>query len=102
MYAFDHLQDLPPKGNVEEVTKYCLELSEAENEQLNNDDVLGWWRVHATHFPSLSILARKYLCIPATSASSERSFSTAGRIVEKRRTSLSAEIVDSLLVLHDN
>ena len=79
-----------------------MELAEAENEQLNKDDVLGWQRDHATHFPSLSILARKYLCIPATSASSERSFSTAGRIVEKRRTSLSAEIVDSLLVLHDN
>ncbi|KAK1875931.1 Zinc finger BED domain containing protein 1 [Dissostichus eleginoides] len=46
------------------------------------EDPLKWWR------ESLSILARKYLCIPATSSSSERVFSTGGNIVTCLRSSL--------------
>ncbi|KAK0147408.1 Zinc finger BED domain-containing protein 1 [Merluccius polli] len=44
-------------------------------------DPLAWWRVHNVNFPWLSKLARKYLCIPATSAPSERLFSASGNIV---------------------
>ncbi|KAK0135459.1 Zinc finger BED domain-containing protein 1 [Merluccius polli] len=34
-------------------------------------DPLEWWKVHEGNFPRVSQLARKYLCIPATSAPSE-------------------------------
>ena len=37
--------------------------------------------------PKLYAVARKVLCVPAPSAASERVFSTAGRHLEKRRTS---------------
>ena len=40
--------------------------------------VLEWWRVYQDRLPLLAALARQYLCIPATSAPSERLFSTAG------------------------
>ena len=36
---------------------------------------LDWWRVHAGNYVVLSNLARKYLCITASSAPSERVFS---------------------------
>lgn len=46
---------------------------------------LEWWRLHQTNFPRLANLAKKYLCIPATSAPSERAFSTGGNIVTCQR-----------------
>jgi len=39
-------------------------------------------------------------CIPASSAASERVFSTAGRLLEKKRTNLAPSSVNSLLFLH--
>lgn len=41
-------------------------------------DVLTWWKLQKDKLPILAALARAYLCIPATSAPSERLFSTAG------------------------
>ena len=41
------------------------------------DDPLMWWKCHETFFPIISKLARKYLAIPASTAPSERVFSTA-------------------------
>jgi hypothetical protein len=38
-------------------------------------NILMWWKVHAVRFPYLSRLARRYLAMPATSASVERLFS---------------------------
>jgi len=36
------------------------------------EDPLKWWIESQRIYPRLSKLARKYLCIPATSSSSER------------------------------
>ena len=63
---------------------------------------LVWWKTMELVFPLLSTLARKYLCIPATSVPSERIFSTAGYLVNRHRASLHADTVDMLLCLHKN
>jgi len=47
----------------------------------------------------MSSLARRILCIPASSAASERVFDAAGRLLEKRRTNLAPDSVYSLLFL---
>ena len=39
-----------------------------------NSDVMAWWRVNECIFPKLAKLAKVYLGIPTTSASSERIF----------------------------
>ncbi|XP_070830824.1 E3 SUMO-protein ligase ZBED1-like [Chaetodon trifascialis] len=51
-------------------------------------DPLQWWQDHEAAYPALSNLARKYLCVPATSSPSERIFSCSGNIVTCQRASL--------------
>ena len=67
-----------------------------------NDDILQWWKDNSHILPKLSILARKIFAIPASSASSERCFSSAGFLIQERRSSLKPEIVDAILFLHNN
>ena len=74
----------------------------AERPPPADTDPLCWWKTNASRYPYLSILARKFLCIPATSVPSERIFSAAGHIVSKLRASLSPENVDALLFLRQN
>jgi len=62
--------------------------------------LINFWKSKATSSPTLSKLARGLLGIPATSTSSERAFSLAGRTLEERRTQLSPHTVDGLLFLH--
>ena len=72
----DHLQHLQ-----DELERY---LKEAEI-NFRKDDPLLWWRNHETYFPTIAKLARNYLCIPASTAPSERVFSTAKNILQKKR-----------------
>lgn len=44
---------------------------------------LDWWTLHAKLYPTAQ-LAKRYLCIPATSSASERGFSSSGHIVTKK------------------
>ena len=60
-----------------------------------------WWKEHAAQFPYLSQLARRYLAMPATSASVERLFSVAGQVVTAKRASLDPETVTLLVFLHE-
>ena len=61
---------------------------------------MSYWRQKTATLPKLSGVARALLGVPATSTSSERSFSLAGRTLEERRTMLSSDSVDGLLFLH--
>ena len=69
----------------------------------NTEDfkILDWWRLQSTNFPVLSRLARDILTIPVSTVSSESAFSTVGRIIEDRRTSLTPEMVEVLTCLKD-
>lgn len=65
-------------------------------------DLITWWRDHEDQYPYLSKLAYFIHSIPATSAPSERSFSTAGRVMQDRRTSLKPSAVDDIIFLNSN
>ena len=53
----------------------------ANADKRDMNDPLPWWKLHHMSYPTVWLLAQYYLGIPATSASSERSFSVAGRIL---------------------
>jgi hAT family C-terminal dimerisation region len=59
-------------------------------------------RAHASNFPTLNQIARKVLCIPATSAPAERVFSTAGLTISTLRAKLDCENASCLTFLRDN
>ena len=63
---------------------------------------LHWWSAHQHLYPNVSKLARKYLCVVATSVPSEQLFSTAGNVISVKRTALLPENVEKLIFLHDN
>lgn len=67
-----------------------------------DDDPLEWWRSNQHNFPCLAKLARKYLCVQATSVASERAFSGAGNIVTARRNCLKPSKVNQLCFLSAN
>lgn len=50
----------------------------------HNMDPMPWWKSREGKYPTLGVLAKKYLAIPATSTSSERLFSAAGNIVTSK------------------
>ena len=64
-----------------------------------NESPLAWWKTHAKDFTALSKVARRCLCIPATSVPAER---VAGEIVSALRSRLDPDNVDMLVFLNQN
>ena len=67
-----------------------------------SESPLQWWAGRSQVYPILGQLARKYLCVPATSVPSERVFSVAGNIVTDKRSRLHPSNVDMLIFLNMN
>lgn len=68
-----------------------------------DSNTLHWWKdTGCNKYPLLSTLTRKYLCVPGSSVRSERVFSTAGNIINKKRAALDPDQVDRLVFLANN
>ena len=94
---FIYQNSINSDDSASEIDRYLLE------PQINHNlHPLLWWKTHADKYKRLAELAKMYLSIPATSASSERTFSSAGNIVSTKRTGLLPENVDLLVFLHQN
>ena len=63
---------------------------------------LKLWCSNEKYLPHLSLIAKKYLCIPATSVPAERAFSTAGCIINEKRSCLLPKNVNKLIFLAEN
>jgi len=64
--------------------------------------VLEWWRQHDKLFPRVALGAKYFLAIPATSVTSERVFSMAGRTITKLRARMTGPDAEKYIVLHDD
>lgn len=63
---------------------------------------LAYWKLNENRFPHLAPLARAYLSAPCTSIESERLFSLAGHVVDDKRSRLSGEKAEMLLLIKKN
>ena len=101
IYVGEQCSEAPTLDSIkEEVGRYLSEPDLGSGGTKLGD--LEWWRKREQAYPNISVLAKKYLSIPASSVSSERIFSLAGNIVTKKRCRLSPEMVDMLVFLHKN
>ncbi|CAF4968331.1 unnamed protein product, partial [Rotaria sp. Silwood1] len=83
---------------LDELQRY-LQLS-IPGEAIDRDPMKFWSNIDTRrNFPLLSIVARRIHAIPATSASVERLFSSAGLTVTQRRTRLSPSQIDNILFI---
>ena len=62
---------------------------------------LDWWRLNDKKYPILAQVAKTLLCIPATSAPSERLFSTAGLTIANNRARMTGDHAAQLIFLHE-
>ncbi|XP_040947961.1 zinc finger BED domain-containing protein RICESLEEPER 2-like isoform X1 [Gossypium hirsutum] len=81
-----------------ELDKY---LAEANEEFVEDFDILLWWKVNSPRFPTLSKIARDVLAIPVSTVASESAFSTGGRVLDQYRSSLTPKIVQALVCTQD-
>ncbi|KAF2903366.1 hypothetical protein ILUMI_02822 [Ignelater luminosus] len=65
-------------------------------------DVLDFWRSKKATMPNLAQLARKVICVPATSALSKRVFLVAGLVLNSKRAQLSPDNANRIVFIHDD
>ncbi len=80
----------------DELDRYLLfEFDKSKKEA----EPLEFWKNHSDKFPFLSQYARSILSIPATTTNVEREFSSAGFILNERRTNLQSNKLDEMLLI---
>ena len=95
MASVAHLQ-APVPAQVSRVKSEAHRYQELPAAPMNTDP-LEWWAANEINFPALSVMARQYLGVPATSASAERLFSLAGRAFDDLRQCMKEEMLEILM-----
>ncbi|KAK3580151.1 hypothetical protein CHS0354_013432 [Potamilus streckersoni] len=63
---------------------------------------MEWWRVYSGTYPHLSCLARKYLCVPATSEPPDRVFSLTSNAIHAKWACLDSSTRNMMIFLNQN
>ncbi|OWT43206.1 hypothetical protein VFPPC_18521 [Pochonia chlamydosporia 170] len=75
----------------DEYARYCAE--DVVNSHHYRSRPIDWWKINGHRYPRLSLMAVDMLTIPSSSAESERTFSSSGRMMVPLRSRLRREIV---------
>ena len=87
------------------------DVSEADNETqrffkevniLRTADPFQWWNLNEVQFPHLKVLAKKFLCVPATATHSNRLFSKEGIDFARHRDKFRPAHLNNMLFLNQN
>lgn len=66
-----------------------------------NFNVLDWWKVAGTRYPTLRMIARDIYAIPVSTVASESAFSTSGRVLSEHRSRLTPGMLEALMCTQD-
>jgi hypothetical protein len=97
----EHLRRFSKTADAEILLFACEPSIPLQNEQQRFTCPLNWWKLNQTKYKLLSEVALHLLCIPATSAPSERVFSVAGLTIAKDRARMAPQTANELIFLHD-
>ena len=97
-FNFDESENEDDDESFDEV-KQVMERYKRESKPATDACPLNWWKVHEKSYRLLPQMAKKYLCVPATSVEAERRFSELGLLLTKRRLNLTGAHVDQQLFL---
>lgn len=89
-----HRLSTTTKSSKSELRNYLEDKLEEPDAKFN---LLDWWKVNSLRYPLLAKMARRFLTIPASSVSSESTFSTGGRVLDDYRSSLKPDMVEALV-----
>ena len=64
-------------------------------------DILDWWKVVGTRYPTLRMIARDIFAIPITTIASESALSTSGRVLSEHRRRLTSQMLEALMCSQD-
>ena len=64
-------------------------------------NVLDWWKVAGTHYPTLRMIARDIFAILITTVASESVFNTSGRVLSEHRSRLTSQMLEALMCSQD-
>ena len=75
--------------------------STLDETQIENLDVLGWWKSVKNQYPVISSIARDLLVVSMSTVASELAFSACRRILDEKRSKRTGETVEMLLGFKD-
>lgn len=100
---YDHSPESTPRAVRKEEYEAALKAEILKYKGLaplgEDGNPLAWWAQHRATMPLLQELAARILCVPASSASSERLFSKAGLTLTAKRTRLKPDRVAQLVTV---
>ncbi|KAL6577158.1 hypothetical protein OROMI_011434 [Orobanche minor] len=66
-----------------------------------NNNLLKWWAKRSTIFPVVATIAKEILAVLVSTVSVEQTFSTAGYIIDERRSRLTPQNLESQALMND-
>ncbi|XP_071723617.1 zinc finger BED domain-containing protein DAYSLEEPER [Rutidosis leptorrhynchoides] len=76
-------------------------LDESLLPRVQDFDVIGWWKMNKTKYPTLSKMARDILSVPVCTVAVDSIFSTKNKELDHYRSSLRPETVEALICAKD-
>lgn len=100
-YSLDDFMDSDEDTTV--LSVYSQELTTYLNDRVSdvNFDLRSWWYQNRDRYRCLFKLFLRISAIPASSAPSERTFSTSGSIVTERRSSLLPKSIENIMLVRN-
>jgi hAT family C-terminal dimerisation region len=88
--------DSQMQTNMNELVSYCLGSMKSDS-----IDILGYWKMIETAYPTLAIMARDIFVVPVSIVPFESYFSSANMILTDKHSRLGAKTFERLVCLKD-
>ncbi|XP_015651013.1 zinc finger BED domain-containing protein RICESLEEPER 2-like isoform X1 [Oryza sativa Japonica Group] len=64
-------------------------------------DILNWWMIHSTKYPTLSVMAQDVLAMPSSALHCKAAFSSEGPVIHKQWSTLNIKTIEALVCTQD-